>query len=51
MADKTFIREIIADFHQRDLPAFTPRTIDLSCPQNKIRCLTGIRRSGKTFTF
>jgi hypothetical protein len=51
MPDKTVIREIIADFHQRELPAFTPRMIDLACPQNKVRCLTGIRRSGKTFTF
>lgn len=51
MLDKTVIREIIADFHQRDLPAFTRRQINLSCPENKIRCLTGIRRSGKTFVF
>lgn len=51
MPDKTVIREIIADFHQRDLPAFKPRMADLACPENKIRCLTGIRRSGKTFTF
>jgi hypothetical protein len=51
MPDKTVIREIIADFHQRKLPAFTRRMVDLSCPENKIRCLTGIRRSGKTFTF
>ncbi|MCI0695197.1 ATP-binding protein [candidate division KSB1 bacterium] len=51
MPDPTVIREIITDFHQRELPAFTRRMIDLSCPENKIRCLTGIRRSGKTFTF
>jgi hypothetical protein len=51
MADKSVIKEIIADFHQRELPAFNPRMIDLSCPANKIRCLTGIRRAGKTFTF
>jgi len=51
MPDKTVIREIIADFHQRELPAFNRRMIDLSCPANKIRCLTGIRRAGKTFTF
>ncbi len=51
MPDKAVIREIIADFHRRELRAFTRRMIDLSCPENKIRCLTGIRRSGKTFIF
>jgi predicted AAA+ superfamily ATPase len=51
MADRAVIREIITDFHQRDLPAFNPRVVDLSCPENKIRCLTGIRRAGKTFAF
>ena len=51
MAEKTIIREIIADFHRRELPAYIPRLYDLACPENKVRCLTGIRRSGKTFIF
>ena len=51
MAEKTIIREIITDFHRRELPAFIHRLYDLACPENKVRCLTGIRRSGKTFLF
>ncbi|MFQ5641146.1 MAG: ATP-binding protein [bacterium] len=51
MLEKSVVREIIVDFHERQLPAYTPRLIDLTCPENKIRCLTGVRRSGKTFVF
>ena len=51
MLEKPLIREIIADFHERKLPPYTRRIVDLACPENKIRCLTGVRRSGKTFAF
>jgi len=51
MLEKALVKEIIADFHERKLPAHTRRMVDLACPENKIRCLTGVRRSGKTFTF
>lgn len=51
MLEKALVKEIIADFHERKLPVHTPRMVDLACPENKIRCLTGVRRSGKTFTF
>lgn len=50
MLGKSVIREIIVDFHERKQPAYTRRMVDLSCPKNKIRCLTGVRRAGKTFT-
>lgn len=51
MLDKNVVREIIVDFHDRELPNYTRRMVDLACPENKIRCLQGVRRSGKTFTF
>jgi len=51
VVDTILIKEIISDFHQREIPAYTRRMFDLSSPENKIRCLMGIRRSGKTFTF
>ncbi|MFQ5632369.1 MAG: ATP-binding protein [bacterium] len=51
MLDKNVIREIIVDFHDRALPPYTRRMVDLACPKNKIRCLQGVRRSGKTFAF
>lgn len=51
MVDVILIKEIISDFHERNLPDYTRRMFDLTCLENKIRCLTGIRRSGKTFTF
>ena len=41
MLDKSIVREIIADFHDRKPPAYTRRMVDLACPENKIRCLTG----------
>lgn len=51
MIEKSIVREVIVDFHERQLPAYTRRMLDLACPENKIRCLTGVRRSGKTFAF
>ncbi len=51
MIDIVLLKEIISDFHERNLPDYTRRMFDLTCLENKIRCLTGIRRSGKTFTF
>jgi len=51
MLDTIFIKEIILNFHERNLPNYTRRMFDLSCPENKIRCLIGQRRSGKTYTF
>ena len=51
MLDPILIKEIISDFHEREIPVYTRRMFDLSCPESKIRCLMGIRRSGKTFTF
>jgi len=50
MIDKNIIKEIIADFHSRDLPGLTPRNLDLTCPRNKVRSLIGARRTGKTYT-
>ncbi len=49
--DPLLIKTIIADFHQRELPRFSPRLFNLDCPENKIRTLVGPRRSGKTFMF
>jgi len=51
MVNEILVKEIIADFHQRTIPEFTPRQYDLACPKNKIRSLIGIRRAGKTYTF
>lgn len=51
MLDVMLIKEILSDFHERRMPVYTRRMFDLSCPESKIRCLMGIRRSGKTFTF
>lgn len=43
------IEELIADFHERDLPAFTRRHIRLPWLSNKIDTVIGMRRSGKTW--
>lgn len=51
MINKTLITEIISDSHSRNIPDFTPRAFDLSCPESKIRSLIGVRRAGKTFCF
>ncbi len=40
------IEELIADFHERDLPAFTRRHIRLPWLSNKIDTVIGMRRSG-----
>jgi len=49
--DKRIVREIIRDFHIKDLPPFTKRLKDFSLPEGKIRSLIGARRSGKTYVF
>ncbi|OGL41721.1 MAG: hypothetical protein A2161_02535 [Candidatus Schekmanbacteria bacterium RBG_13_48_7] len=51
MVDVEFIKEIIVDFHNENLPVYTRRTVDFSCPENKIRTIIGMRRSGKTYIF
>jgi uncharacterized protein len=48
-AKKEILAEIIADFHQRDLPLRTPRHISMEMPPSKIITLTGVRRAGKTY--
>ncbi len=49
--DKRLIRELISDFHLKELPPLTERLGDFSVPERKIRSLIGTRRSGKTFLF
>ncbi len=49
--DKRTVKEIIRDFHLKELPPLTERSGDFSVPQGKIRSLIGVRRSGKTFLF
>ena len=43
------IEQLVADFHERDLPAFTRRHIRLPWLSNKIDTVIGMRRSGKTW--
>ncbi len=43
------LKQLIADFHDRDLPAFTPRHIRLPRLPGKIDTVIGMRRSGKTW--
>lgn len=49
--DKRVIKEIIRDFHLKDLPPLTERIGEFSVPTGKIRSLIGARRTGKTFLF
>ncbi len=49
--DKRIIKEIIRDFHLKELPPLTERSGDFSVPPGKIRSVIGVRRSGKTFLF
>ncbi len=49
--DKRIIKEIIGDFHSKELPKISERLGDFSVPQGKIRSIIGVRRSGKTFLF
>lgn len=51
MLNSNLVKEIIADFHERHIPEYIPRQINLACPENKIRTIIGARRVGKTFAF
>ena len=46
---ESILEELIADFHERSLPAFTRRHIKLPWLPNKIDTVIGMRRSGKTW--
>ena len=43
------IEKIIGDFHERDLPALTPRKVRLPRLSGKIDTVIGMRRTGKTY--
>lgn len=46
---ETILEELMADFHERDLPPFTRRHVKLPWLPNKIDTVIGMRRSGKTW--
>jgi len=46
---ETILEELIADFHERSLPALTRRHVELPWLPNKIDTVIGMRRSGKTW--
>ena len=46
---ESILEELIADFHERSLPALTRRHIKLPWLPNKIDTVIGMRRSGKTW--
>ncbi len=46
---ETIVEQLIADFHERDLPAFTRRHVRLPWLPRKIDTVIGMRRSGKTW--
>ena len=46
---ETLLEQLIADFHERELPAFTRRHIKLPWLSGKIDSVIGMRRSGKTW--
>ena len=46
---ETILEELIADFHERSLPTFTRRHVQLPWLPNKIDTIIGMRRSGKTW--
>ncbi len=46
---QALIEQIIADFHERPIPAFTRRQAKLPMLANKIDTVIGMRRSGKTW--
>jgi uncharacterized protein len=46
---QTLLEQIIADFHERQLPEFTRRQTKLPFLSNKIDTVIGMRRSGKTW--
>jgi predicted AAA+ superfamily ATPase len=43
------LEQLIADFHERDLPALTPRDVSLPWLSGKADTIIGMRRSGKTW--
>lgn len=43
------IEQIIADFHERNLPDLTPRKVQLPRLTGKIDTIIGMRRTGKTY--
>lgn len=42
------LEQIVADFEQRDFPAFTARSLRLPALRNKVDAVIGMRRTGKT---
>ena len=46
---EAILEQLIADFHERELPTFTRRHIQLPWLSNKIDTVIGMRRSGKTW--
>ncbi len=46
---ETLIEQLIADFHERNLPDFTRRRVQLPMLAHKIDSVVGMRRSGKTW--
>lgn len=51
MEKKKQIKEIISDFHQKQLPVFFQREFKGTGLSNKVFSIMGVRRSGKTFCF
>jgi predicted AAA+ superfamily ATPase len=45
---ETVFDQLTADFHERDLPSFTHRNIEVPWLKGKIDTIVGMRRSGKT---
>ncbi len=46
---QTILEQLIADFHERELPSLTLRQTDLPWLPGKIDAVIGMRRSGKTW--
>ena len=46
---ETVLEQLIADFHERDLPSFTRRHVELPWISQKVDTIIGMRRSGKTW--
>ena len=46
---ETLLEQLIADFHERDLPPLTRRHVQLPWLPGKIDSIIGMRRSGKTW--
>jgi len=51
MTKKDKIKQIISDFHQREIPKLVERKHNWSVSAGKIFSIMGVRRSGKTFSF